>query len=86
MAHYKYTIEEQGMTGAIFGLDITVGDDGLSVIIKQDATWSDLSNQQTSDVAVRVRNSEFSQGMHVHGGATWGGIRGGWGYAGVAAV
>ena len=71
MSRYKYTIEDQERTGAIFGLDITVGDDGRSIAIKQDDTWSELSNRQTSEVAVRVRNVDFNSGMYVHAGAIW---------------
>ena len=71
MRHYKYTIEYQKMTGAIFGLDITVGDDGRSLNVKQDVTWTELSVRQTEDVGLKLRNANPGQGMHVLAGASW---------------
>lgn len=66
----RWSITDEALTGARWGLDITPDPDGRGAVVARDPVWTDLSNAQTGSIAVEFR-SAADDGGTVSTGATW---------------
>lgn len=69
MAKYRYTVHDEALTGATWGVILDVDADGRGMTASRDPSNTDLASVHTSDIAITL--TDRASGTDVSTGATW---------------